>query len=70
MKATWRLEPEERPNFTQLACLMGDFLEANVKQVILLLHCIRKIVDIQYIDIHLSKNLFVLYIIYFFFCKI
>lgn len=36
MKATWRLEPEERPNFTQLACLMGDFLEANVKQVILL----------------------------------
>lgn len=35
MKATWRLEPEERPNFTQLACLMGDFLEANVKQVIL-----------------------------------
>jgi hypothetical protein len=39
MKAAWRLEPEERPNFTQLACLMGDFLEANVKQVILLLHC-------------------------------
>jgi hypothetical protein len=43
MKAAWRLEPEERPNFTQLACLMGDFLEANVKQVILLLHCINYI---------------------------
>ncbi|XP_071124619.1 vascular endothelial growth factor receptor 1-like isoform X2 [Mytilus edulis] len=32
MKATWRTEPDERPTFTQLACLMGDFLEANVKQ--------------------------------------
>lgn len=60
MKATWRLEPEERPNFTQLACLMGDFLEANVKQVILLLRCVRNFVDIQHIDIHLNKNLYVL----------
>lgn len=34
MKATWRLEAEDRPTFNQLASLMGDFLEANVKQVI------------------------------------
>lgn len=33
MKATWRTEPDERPTFTQLACQMGDLLEADVKQV-------------------------------------
>ncbi|XP_062606193.1 vascular endothelial growth factor receptor 3-like, partial [Saccostrea cucullata] len=32
MQATWRDDPEDRPTFTQLANIMGDFLEENVKQ--------------------------------------
>ncbi|XP_033742927.1 vascular endothelial growth factor receptor 1-like isoform X2 [Pecten maximus] len=32
MKATWRHDPDDRPSFSGLASLMGDFLEANVKQ--------------------------------------
>ncbi|KAK3099579.1 hypothetical protein FSP39_006473 [Pinctada imbricata] len=32
MQATWREDADDRPTFTQLACLMGDFLEENVKQ--------------------------------------
>ncbi|VDH95157.1 FMS-like tyrosine kinase 1 [Mytilus galloprovincialis] len=38
MKATWRTEPDERPTFTQLACQMGDLLEADVKQYYLNLY--------------------------------
>ena len=33
MLATWRDDPDDRPTFTQLASIMGDFLEENVKQV-------------------------------------
>lgn len=33
MQATWRDDPDDRPTFTQLASIMGDFLEENVKQV-------------------------------------
>jgi hypothetical protein len=33
LQATWRDDPEDRPTFTQLASIMGDFLEENVKQV-------------------------------------
>ncbi|XP_056009649.1 vascular endothelial growth factor receptor 1-like isoform X2 [Ostrea edulis] len=32
LQATWRDDPEDRPTFTQLASIMGDFLEENVKQ--------------------------------------
>lgn len=32
MQATWRDDPDDRPTFTQLASIMGDFLEENVKQ--------------------------------------
>nr|XP_022322562.1 vascular endothelial growth factor receptor 1-like isoform X2 [Crassostrea virginica] len=32
MLATWRDDPDDRPTFTQLASIMGDFLEENVKQ--------------------------------------
>ncbi|CAG2188023.1 FLT1 [Mytilus edulis] len=38
MKATWQIEPDERPTFTKLACLMGDLLESNVKQYYLNLY--------------------------------
>ncbi|XP_052089662.1 vascular endothelial growth factor receptor 1-like [Mytilus californianus] len=38
MKATWRTEPDKRPTFTQLACQMGDLLEADVKQYYLNLY--------------------------------
>lgn len=33
IQATWRDDPDDRPTFTQLASIMGDFLEENVKQV-------------------------------------
>ena len=33
MLQTWNEEPEKRPSFGQLVAIMGDFLEANVKQV-------------------------------------
>lgn len=33
MLQTWKVEPDERPGFSLLVAQMGDFLEANVKQV-------------------------------------
>ena len=34
MLACWEAEPEDRPSFTKLVDIMGDFLEDNVKQVL------------------------------------
>ncbi|KAL4230476.1 hypothetical protein ACF0H5_010858 [Mactra antiquata] len=39
MLACWEVDPEERPSFTQLVNIMGDFLEDNVKQYYLDLGC-------------------------------
>ncbi|CAG5121062.1 unnamed protein product, partial [Candidula unifasciata] len=33
MLQTWKVDPDERPSFSQLVSQMGDFLESNVKQV-------------------------------------
>ncbi|XP_052280539.1 vascular endothelial growth factor receptor 1-like isoform X1 [Dreissena polymorpha] len=35
----WETDPEQRPSFTQLVNIMGDFLEENVKQYYLDLGC-------------------------------
>ncbi|KAL8622266.1 hypothetical protein ACOMHN_043789 [Nucella lapillus] len=32
MLQTWNEDPDKRPSFSDLVCVMGDFLEANVKQ--------------------------------------
>ncbi|XP_045205164.2 vascular endothelial growth factor receptor 1-like isoform X2 [Mercenaria mercenaria] len=39
MLACWEVDPEDRPTFTQLVNVMGDFLEDNVKQYYLDLGC-------------------------------
>ncbi|CAC5359745.1 FLT1 [Mytilus coruscus] len=58
MKATWRTEPDERPTFTQLACQMGDLLEADVKQYYLNLYTSNylKMVDSDMTEDELSKG--------------
>ena len=33
MMLCWEAEPDDRPSFTKLVDIMGDFLEDNVKQV-------------------------------------
>jgi len=33
MKSCWEADPDNRPGFSQLVSVMGDFLEDNVKQV-------------------------------------
>ena len=33
MLQTWRVDPDERPTFSEMVSKMGDFLEANVTQV-------------------------------------
>lgn len=37
MLQTWDADSEKRPTFSRLVSIMGDFLEANVKQVCLLI---------------------------------
>ncbi|VDI41565.1 FMS-like tyrosine kinase 1 [Mytilus galloprovincialis] len=60
MKATWRTEPDERPSFTQLAGLMGDLLEGNVKQYYLNLYTSNylKMVDSDKTEGESSKEAF------------
>ncbi|XP_012937860.1 vascular endothelial growth factor receptor 2 [Aplysia californica] len=47
MLKTWKVDPDERPSFSELVSTMGDFLEANVKQYYLDLssHYVKMLAD-------------------------